>query len=57
MRELVDAAFRRARAVLEMNRSVLEQGARTLLARETLAGGELERLLDEVKREEPRAAA
>jgi cell division protease FtsH len=57
VRELVDAAFRRARAILELNRPVLDQGARTLLARETLTGDDLAGLLGGVKREERRAAA
>jgi len=57
VRELVDAAFRRARAVLEANRSVLDEGARTLLARETLTGDELAALLARVRAEGPRAAA
>jgi len=52
VRELVDAAFRR-----EANRPVLDLGARTLLARETLAGDDLGRLLGQVKPEFPRAAA
>ena len=56
VRELVEAAFRRARGILKANRTVLEEGARTLLARETLAGEELARLLAEVRQEE-RAAA
>jgi cell division protease FtsH len=57
VRELVDAAFRRARAVLETNRPLLELGAGTLLARETLTGDDLARLLREVKPEAARAAA
>ncbi len=57
VRELVDAAFRRARVVLEANRSVLDEGARTLLARETLTGDELAALLARVRAEGPRAAA
>jgi cell division protease FtsH len=57
VRELVDSAFRRARAILEGNRPVLDLGARALLARETLTGDELAKLLGEVKPESARAAA
>jgi len=57
VRELVDSAFRRARAVLEANRAVLLEGAQELLTRETLSGDELSGLLGRVKAEEPRAAA
>jgi cell division protease FtsH len=57
VRELVDAAFRRARAILEGNRPLLDEGALTLLARETLSGDGLSRLLDRVKTDAPRAAA
>jgi cell division protease FtsH len=57
VRELVDAAFRRARAILDANRPLLDEGARTLLARETLTGDDLAALLGRAKVEGPRAAA
>jgi cell division protease FtsH len=57
VRELVDTAFRRARVILEANRTGLDEGARTLLARETLGGDDLAGLLARVKTEGPRAAA
>jgi cell division protease FtsH len=41
IRTIVDAAFDRARAVLEHNRPILEQSARALLERETLAEADL----------------
>ncbi|MGQ9367570.1 ATP-dependent zinc metalloprotease FtsH [Azospirillum sp. ST 5-10] len=40
---LVEAASRRATAILERNRALLEDGARTLLAKETLSADELPR--------------
>jgi cell division protease FtsH len=57
VRELVDAAFQRARAILDGNRSLLAEGARALLARETLSGDELLALLGRVKGQPARAAA
>ena len=48
VRELVDGAFRRARAVLERNRPVLVDGARELLARESLGGDDLSAILGRV---------
>ncbi len=57
VRELLDGAFRRARNLLEANVAVLEEGARTLLARETLAGDDLAALLGRVKAEARPAAA
>jgi cell division protease FtsH len=57
VRELVDLAFRRARAVLERNRPVLDQGARALLARETLGGDDLSAVLGLVAPEAVRSAA
>jgi cell division protease FtsH len=44
VRELVDAAFARARSLLAANRLVLEKAAGELLARETLAEAELREL-------------
>jgi cell division protease FtsH len=41
VRKIVDQAFVSARAILDRNRPLLEEGARTLLEKETLAEGEL----------------
>jgi cell division protease FtsH len=57
VREMVEAAFERARAILAKNRALLDEGAKTLLARETLADGDLAALLGKVRVEEPRIAA
>ncbi|HYD42036.1 MAG TPA: ATP-dependent zinc metalloprotease FtsH [Anaeromyxobacter sp.] len=57
VRELLDGAFRRARNLLKANQPVLEEGARTLLARETLTGDDLAALLARVKTEARPAAA
>jgi len=57
VREIVDAAFERARAILTRNRPVLEEGAKALLAKETLADTELSAVLEKVSGEEPRIAA
>ncbi len=57
VRELVEAQFERARAILGANRPLLEEVARTLLAKETLQGAELDGLLGRVGREQPRVAA
>ena len=57
VREMVDAAFERARAILTRNRPILEEGAKALLAKETLADAELARVLEKVSGEEPRIAA
>ena len=57
VREIVDAAFERARAILTRNRSILEEGAKALLAKETLADAELSAVLEKVTGEEPRIAA
>jgi cell division protease FtsH len=51
VRDLVEGAFQRARAILLGNRPLLEEGARTLLARETLAGAELAAVLSRVRGE------
>jgi cell division protease FtsH len=45
IRLLVEAAQAQARRILEANRGLLEEGARQLLAKETLAGAELQALL------------
>jgi cell division protease FtsH len=57
VREIVDAAFERARAILTRNRPILEEGAKALLAKETLADEELSAVLEKVTGEEPRIAA
>jgi cell division protease FtsH len=51
IREVVEDAFRRARAILERNRTVLDEGARKLLQQETLAGDDLAAILGRVERE------
>ncbi len=48
IRGLVEAAQAQARRILEANRALLEEGAAQLLARETLADGELAALLGRV---------
>jgi cell division protease FtsH len=48
IRGLVEAAQAQARRILEANRELLEEGARQLLARETLADAELEAFLRRV---------
>jgi cell division protease FtsH len=57
VREIVDAAFQRARGILLRNRPLLEESAKELLAKETLADVELAKVLDRVRGEEPRVAA
>jgi cell division protease FtsH len=57
VRGIVEAQFRRAREILSRNRTLLEESARTLLARETLADAELAAVLSKVAREAPRFAA
>jgi cell division protease FtsH len=57
VREMVDAAFERARAILTRNRPILEEGAKALLAKETLTDAELSAVLEKVTGEEPRIAA
>ena len=57
VRDLVDGAFQRARAILERNAPLLREGAGTLLSRETLAGEGLAALLAGVVPEEARSAA
>jgi len=47
VREILDAAFARATALLESRRAVLERGARELLAHETLEQKDLQRLVSE----------
>jgi cell division protease FtsH len=57
IRELVDGAFARARRILERNRGVLDESARQLLARETLAEEELRALFEKVRAEEDESLA
>jgi len=57
VRELVDGAFQRARTLLVKNRALLEESAKDLLVKESLAGPELATLLGKVRGEEPRIAA
>ncbi|SES67329.1 ATP-dependent zinc metalloprotease FtsH [Oceanicella actignis] len=49
VREVIDAAYARARAVLEANRDLLLRSAAELLERETLAGEALERIARQVR--------
>jgi cell division protease FtsH len=56
VRELVEGSFQRARLLLQRNRELLEDGARRLLDKETLAGADLASVLGQVRREEPLAA-
>jgi len=59
VREIVESAAARARAVLTANRALLDEGARDLLARETLGDTELAALLGRVRPEDrqPQVAA
>jgi cell division protease FtsH len=57
VREIVDGQFQRARSLLIRNRAVLEESAKELLAKETLADQELAKVLGRVRGEEPRVAA
>ena len=57
VRDLVDGAFQRARAILERNAPLLREGAGTLLSRETMAGEDLAALLAGVVPEKARSAA
>ncbi len=57
VREIVQAAFDRARGVLLRNRTLLDESAKDLLAKETLADVELAAVLARVVPEEPRVAA
>jgi len=56
VRDLVEGAFHRARSLLLRNRDLLEDGAKQLLERETLAAGELSAFLGRVRPEEKLAA-
>ena len=55
VRAIMNAAFDRARAVLDQNRTILEESARALLDRETLAEADLRPIFEKV--ELPDAAA
>jgi cell division protease FtsH len=56
VRDLVDGAFQRARELLMQNRDLLEEGARRLLEKETLADSDLAAVLGRVRVEARRAA-
>ena len=56
VRDLVDGAFQRARALLAANRELLLDGARALLEKETLSDGDLAAVLGRVRAEVARAA-
>jgi cell division protease FtsH len=51
VRGIVEAQFQRARAILAANRTFLDEAARTLLAKETLAGAQLDGILGRVIKE------
>ncbi|HSD19589.1 MAG TPA: ATP-dependent zinc metalloprotease FtsH [Anaeromyxobacter sp.] len=57
VRELVEAAFQRARTILAENRPLLEESAKELLRKETLAGDELAAVLGRVRQQHPHVAA
>jgi cell division protease FtsH len=58
VRGIVETQFQRARAILAANRALLLEVAGTLLANETLAGAQLEGVLERVGKESgPRIAA
>jgi cell division protease FtsH len=57
VREIVSAQFERARVILARNRALLDESAKALLAKETLADKELAAVLGKVSRDEPRIAA
>ncbi len=57
VRDAIKAQFERARGILSRNRRLLEESARALLAKETLADAELDAVLRQVQKEEPRIAA
>ena len=56
MRDIVSAQFERARGILARNRGLLDESAKALLAKETLADQELAAVLGKVA-PEPRMAA
>jgi ATP-dependent Zn protease len=54
---LTDAAYRHALAMVSRHRPQLDELARTLLEREVLERDDIERIMDGVPRDEPRAGA
>ncbi len=56
VRELIDAAYARARGLLEINRQVLERSAEALLEHETLTEDDLRSIATELHGERPDAA-
>ncbi len=56
VRDLVDGAFQRARALLQSNRDLLMDGSRLLLEKETLSDGDLAGVLGRVHAEDLKAA-
>jgi cell division protease FtsH len=57
VRDIVSAQFDRARAILARNRALLDESARALLAKETLADAELAAVLGKVSPEPAPIAA
>jgi cell division protease FtsH len=57
VREIVEGAFDRARAILVKNRALLDESARALLEKETLADQELATVLGKVLPDESRIVA
>jgi cell division protease FtsH len=57
VRELLEASFQRAQRILAANRALLDEGAKELLAQETLAGDALAALLRRVAPEASSPAA
>ena len=57
VREILDRASLRARTILDRNRDVLEDGARELLARESLGSAEVESLARRLRPSAPAARA
>jgi cell division protease FtsH len=51
VREITSSCYNKARKLLEDNREILETGAKTLLEKETLDEHELEKLLEDLKKE------
>jgi cell division protease FtsH len=57
VRDMVEGAFQRARGILARNRGLLDESARALLERETLAGADLQAILVRVTTGAPQVAA
>jgi cell division protease FtsH len=51
VKDIVDAAFAHARAILEANRALLDETAHALLKQETLSGPALAEIAGRVKRD------